>query len=167
MPFFSMVEPSAWSHAPPDDLASSEADIADAATPAVAKAAGGLLLFAGLSVALTGVQLFAMVRLFDAYALVPHAHLALGAALGLCGLMIFRGRAWAASVAAMLSGALFLLTSAWLVFSFTHAVFSLLALGNPLAMLLALALAVVSIKPCERATEARARLAAQGLGFGL
>lgn len=152
---------------PPADLAASDADIAEAATPAIAKAAGGLLLFAGVLVAATGAQLFAMAKFFGAFALAPYTHIALGAAQACFGLVVFRGRAWAASTAAVLSGALFLLTGAWLVVSFTQGVFSLLALGNPLVALLALALTAVSIKPCEQATEARARLAAQGMGFGL
>lgn len=144
-----------------------ENDIAAAATPAVAKAAGGFLLFAGVVVALTGMQLFALVRLSGAFAFAPHAHIGSGIVQGFFGLMVFRGRAWAASAAAVLAGALVLLTGAWLALSFARGVFSLLALGSPLVMLLTLGLAVVSIKPCERATEARARLAAQGMGFGL
>lgn len=152
---------------PPSAELAAEADIADAATPAVARAAGGLLLFAGVLVAAAGLQLFALVKFFGAFAVAPYAHVALGVVQMLCGLMVFRGRAWAASIAAVLSGALFCLTSAWLVVSFTRGIFSLLALGNPIILLLAAGLTALSIKPCERASEARARLTAQGMGVGL
>jgi hypothetical protein len=152
---------------PPGELAPAEVDIAEAATPVIAKAAGGLVLFAGVLVATAGAQLFTMGTFFGAFAVVPYAHVLLGVAQGALGLFVFRARAWAASVAAVLTGALFLLTGAWLVVSFTRGVFTLLALGNPLVMMIALALTFVAIKPCERATEARARLAAQGLSFGL
>jgi cation transport ATPase len=144
-----------------------EDDIAAAAPPTLARVAGGIVVLAGLVVALTGVQTMTIVRLFWPYQLGPYAQLALGLPALFVGATVFRARAWAVLVAIGLTVLLTLVSTAWLYVSITHGLFSLFALGSPFIAMAALVLSILAVGPCQRATEARARLTAQGMNLGL
>jgi hypothetical protein len=154
----------------PNDLShrSEEDDIAAAAPPMLARIAGGVVVLAGLVVLLTAVQTWMLLdRIYPPYNLGPDAELSLGVPSVIVGAMVFRARAWAAMAAIGLSGLMLLVSAVWLAVSFTHGLFSLFALGAPFLAIAAFVLGILALDPCRRATQARARLAAQGMNLGL
>ena len=151
-----------------EPLPTADADIAASAAPLLVRIAGGLIACAGILAFLTGMQVFMLgVRIRGALAYAPWGLMLLGAATAACGAMVFRMRALGAIGGTVLSCMLFIGTALWLVWSFSHGLFSLFAFGAPVAAVGAVVLASLSIGPCQRATEARARLAAQGLDLGI
>jgi hypothetical protein len=143
-------------------------DIAAAGAPLLVRIAGGLIASAGILAFLTGMQVFMLgVRIRGAMGYAPWGLMLVGAATAACGAMVFRMRAVGAIGGTVLSCMLFIGTALWLVWSFGHGLFSLFAFGAPIAAVGAVILAALSIGPCQRATEARARLAAEGLNLGI
>ncbi len=146
---------------------SAEDDIAEAVPPPIARVAGGLVALAGAVVALTGVQTMMIARIRGPFASTPWVLLLLGVPHLLLGAMVFRARAWAALVSIVGTALLALTSGAWLVFSLGHFLFSLYALGSPMAAVAALVLSLVALGPCQRASAARARLREQGMNLGI
>jgi hypothetical protein len=145
-----------------------EDDIAAAAPPLLARVAGGIVVLAGLVVALTGTQTLVILdRIYWPYSLGPYSQLALGVPALFVGALVFRARAWAALGAIGLSVLLTLVSTLWLYVSVTHGLVSLFALGSPFVAMAALVLSILALGPCQRATEARARLTAQGMNLGI
>ena len=161
------MNPYAAPGAAPPPHAVAEDDIAAATPPLVAKAAGGLVAFAGAIVGLTGLQTLMIVELRGPFAAAPWALAVLGVAHVLVGAAVFRARAWAAMVALGGTLLLMLLTAAWLVFSFGHGLVSLYALGSPVSATAAFVLTLLALGPCRRATAARTRLRDQGMNLGI
>jgi hypothetical protein len=148
--------------------ATEEEDIAAAAPPLLARVAGGVMLLAGLVVLLTAVQTWMILdRIYPPYNLGPDAELTLGIPAVVTGAMIYRARAWAAMAAIGLAGLMMLVSGVWLAVSFTHGLFSFFALGAPFLSAAAFVLSILALGPCQRATQARARLKAQGMNLGL
>ncbi len=145
---------------------STDLDVAAAATPFIVRFAGGMSLLAGIITALTSVQTLSIVVISGVMAVAPWALMALGLATAVVGAQLMRAREWAAVTAAALAAALFFFTGLWLVWSFANGLVSLFALGSPVLAMIALGFALASIGPSRRASEARARLAAQGLSLG-
>ena len=144
-----------------------EDDILSATPPAVVRIAGGIVLFAGTLALLTGGQVLLVAIVGGPMAAAPYL-LAGGGLLDMVlGLMLFRARDWGAIGATVVSGALMLVTAVWAVFSFANGLFQMYALIAPFAAAAALALSIVSIGPCRRASAARARLAQQGMNLGI
>jgi hypothetical protein len=83
------------------------------------------------------------------------------------GATVFRARAWAAVAATGVSLVQAAAAGAWLVFSMSHGLFQLYALGGPPVSLGAAVLAVLAMGPCQKASAARARLKAQGMDLGI
>jgi hypothetical protein len=146
---------------------SSEADIAAAGSPVLARVAAGVLLLASALVALTGIQTTMIVHIYGVAAVAPYILIVLGVAGLVLAVPLFRARAWSAIAATVIAAALVLSTSGWLVFSVSHGLFSLYATMAPFCATGALVVTALSIAPCVRATEARDRLAARGMSFGL
>lgn len=149
------------------DATRAEDDIAAATPPLLARVAGGVVVLAGLVVALTGVQTTMIVRLFWPFAIGPWLQMGLGLPALVVGALVFRARAWAALVAIGLMLLLTLVGAGWLYVSVTHGLFSLFAVGSPFVAMGALVLSILSVGPCQSATDARARLAAQGMSLGI
>lgn len=144
-----------------------EEDIAASSPPALARVAGGVIALAGAVVALTGAQTLAMVSIRGPFAMAPWGLLALGVGDLVLGAVVFRARAWGAVLAVGVSLAQAMASGFWLFFSMSHGLFSLYALGGPCMSVSAVALAVIGMGPCQRASAARARLKAQGMDLGI
>ena len=78
-----------------------------------------------------------------------------------------RARAGSAVAGLVASGLLFVASTGWLLFSLSGGLFSLFALLAPMVAFLAIVLSAKSLGPCRRVSEARARLAVQGLDLGM
>ena len=149
-------------------LPSADDDIAAAGAPLLVRIAGGLIASAGIFALLTGMQVFMLgVRIRGAMEYAPWGLILIGAATATSGVLVFRMRGWGAVAGTGLSCVLFIATALWLVWSFGHHLYSLFAFAAPFAAVVAVVLAALSIGPCQRASEARARLAAQGLDLGI
>jgi hypothetical protein len=78
-----------------------------------------------------------------------------------------RARAGSAVAGLVASGLLFLVSTGWLLFSLASGLVSLFALLAPWVASLAIGFSTASLGPCRRVSQARARLAAQGLDLGM
>jgi hypothetical protein len=160
----------AWSDDPHDGTGQDVeiADIAAATPPFVTKAAGGVVVLAGAVVAFTAAQTLMMFeQLFPPFDLGTEAQLGLALPTIVVGAMLFRARAWAALAAIALSFALFLLSVLWLVATFAGGLFSVLALGAPVASAAAFVMSLLALGPSRRAARARQRMRERGLNLGL
>ena len=144
-----------------------EEDIAASSPPLLARVAGGGIALAGAVVALTGAQTLAMVSIRGPFAVAPWVLLALGVGEIVLGGVVFRARAWGAVLAVGVSLGQVLAAGTWLFFSASHGLISLYALAGPFVSLAAVALSVIAMGPCQKASAARARLKAQGMDLGI
>jgi hypothetical protein len=154
-------------YAAPQQATQPEDDIAAATPPLLARVAGGADALAGLLVALTGVQTLTLVNLRAPYTLAPWVLVALGLPTVVLGTFVFRARAIAAIAAIGAGVVLVLASSAWLILSFTHGLFSLFAMASPFVAAAAMVLTILALGPCQRASSARERLSAQGMNLGI
>lgn len=138
-----------------------------AAVPLVAKIGGGVVASAGLVAALTGIQTILAVTIYGPLQYAPYALMAIGAAMIVCGVLVFRARFGGAVAATVASAIGFIATIVWGAISFTHHLYSLYAFVAPFFALVAVVVAAICIGPCKKATDARNRLTAQGLDLGL
>jgi hypothetical protein len=151
-----------------DAVPGEEDDIAAATPPLIAKVAGGAVVLAGATVALTALQTWMVTtHLYSPYDLFPWTQVLLGVPAIAIGTVVFRARAWAATAAIALGFFLFVVSAIWMVVSFAHGLFSLFALGAPFVSLGGFVLAIVALGPCIRATRARERMARAGMSLGL
>jgi hypothetical protein len=153
--------------ASPASTEATEEDIAAAAPPLLAKAAGGVVALAGAVVGLTGMQTFMIVNLRGPFAVAPYVLAVLGAAHLVVAAVVFRARVWGALVAMGGTLLMALLSGVWLVFSVSHGLVSLYALGAPFVAGAAVVFSLLALGPCQRASAARARLKAQGMNLGI
>jgi hypothetical protein len=144
-----------------------EDDIAAAVPPLLARIAGGTAVLAGAIVGLTGAQTLLIVTVRGPMASAPYFLGALGLAEIVIAVFVFRARAWAVVLAIGSSTLLALASTVWLFFSVGHGLFSLVALGAPVASVAATIFAVLAVGPSQRATAARERLGAQGMNLGI
>lgn len=142
-------------------------DIAAASPPTLARLAGGGVALAGVVVGLTGAQTLAMVSIRGPLAAAPWVLLLSGITELVLATFVFRARARAALLAIVWSFGMVLSAGGWLFVSLTHGLFSLYALGGPGVALGAAVLALLALGPSRRASEARARLKAQGMDLGI
>jgi hypothetical protein len=149
------------------DAPSSETDMMAAQAPAVVRSGGGVVLGAGALVMLVGLQAFSGFTLNTQATVILVVVSLLGLGNAVAGLRLMRARAGSAVVALLASGALFLASGGWLVYSVFGRLFSLFALLAPGVAFLGVLLSAASLGPCRRVSEARARLAAQGLNLGM
>jgi hypothetical protein len=131
------------------------------------RAGGGAVLAAGALVLLVSLQTFTGFTLSTTATAVLLVVTLFGLASAVAGLMLMRARAGSAVAGLIASGLLFLASTGWLLFSLSGGLFSLFALLAPMVAFLAIVLSAVSLGPCRRVSEARARLAAQGLDLGM
>ncbi len=144
-----------------------DVDIAEAMAPMSAKAGGGVVLFAGLKFSLMALQTFALVTMRGAWIVMPVLLLVVGLALMYAGVSLFRTRGWSALFTLIASGVAALLALTWLVVTVLSGIFGLFALAAPALALAGIVAGAVNMAPVRRVSEARARLAASGLHFGL
>lgn len=144
-----------------------DADIADAMTPVSAKAGGGVVLFAGVNFSLMALQTLALVTMRGVWIVMPILLLVVGAALMVAGVALFRARGWSPLLALIVSGVAALLSLTWLVVTVLSGIFGFFALGAPALALAGVVVGAVNMAPVRRVSEARMRLAASGLHFGL
>jgi len=151
------------SHSPPD----ADADIQAAAPPQVAVLGGRVGLVLGVFTGLLGAQSLSNLRFVSWYWLLPALMLPLAAATIACGWKLSRARGWAAIATTVLAVLVGLLVTVWTVLALTFGYFSLLSPMVALAAFITALLAGLSIGPCRRADEARARLLDAGLDLGV
>lgn len=143
-----------------------EADLAAITPNVLQKAAGGALMFVGLFGLVLAAQTAGIVRLEGYLVVVLVVMTTLAATLLVAGWKTTKGRGTAALIGAIASALNGLLGLAWLVFSFSHALFSLVALFLGPASIGAAVLAALVIGRGRHADDARERLAAQGFSSG-
>jgi hypothetical protein len=158
-------------YAPPTSHAAAsqnpDVDIADAMTPLSAKAGGGVVLFAGVIFTLMALQTFALVRMKGLWIVMPVLILLVGLSLVGAGVGLFRARGWSGLGALIVSGVAALLSLVWLVVTIASGIFGLFALAAPALALGGIVAGAVNMGPVRRVSDARARLSAGGLDFGL
>jgi hypothetical protein len=150
----------------PADEAIDEEDLVTIRPTGLQKAAGGAQLFVGLFGLILALQTFGMARLRTEILIVLAVMVALGASLLVSGWATTRGRGAGSLVGAVAGGLQGVLGLGWLVFSFSHGLFSLVALFLPFAALAAAVFSGLSLPQGIRADDARARLRAQGFDAG-
>ncbi len=144
-----------------------DVDIVDAMTPLSAKVGGGVVLFAGVNFTLMALQTFALVSMRGAWVVMPLLLLVVGLALFFAGVSLFRARGWSGLFTVIASGVAVLLSLTWLVVTVLSGIFGLFALGAPALAVAGVVAGAVNLGPVRRVSDARARLAASGLHFGL
>ncbi len=144
-----------------------EDDIEAARTPSRLKIAGGVGIFAGAIMLLTGVQTLTGFRVSGIYFLAPIALVIFGAALAVAGAQLLRARATGAILQLTLGIIAVLLSALWLVLSLAGGLASLFGLVSPWLAGAALGMAIASIKQCDQVNTARRRLAEKGLNLGV
>jgi len=132
-----------------------------------AKAGGGVVLAAGLNFVLMALQTLALVNMHGAWIVMPVLVLVVGRALMVAGVSLFRTRGWSALFALIASGVAVLLSLSWLVVTILSGIFGLFALTAPALSVAGVVAGAINMAPVKRVSEARARLAASGLHFGL
>ena len=147
--------------------ASPDVDIMEATTPLSAKAGGGVVLLAGVIFTMMALQTFAMITLRGVWIVMPALILLVGLALVASGVALFRARGWSGLGALIVSGVGALLSLAWLVVSVASGLFGLFALAAPALALAGIVAGAINMGPVRRVSDARARLSASGLDFGL
>ncbi|MEM1418109.1 MAG: hypothetical protein AAGH15_24650 [Myxococcota bacterium] len=130
------------------------------------KASAALHAFAGLFVALTGLQLVGTRFVEPMVNAAPMVLLLLGITLVVLGAQVYRAKGWTAVGGVVLGGVGALTAFLWLGFSFVGGIFSLMALlAVPVAGLAFLA-ALLARKDIVRVATYRQRLSDQGLDLG-
>lgn len=120
----------------------------------------------GLFEAVSGLQLWGFILTGWVNA-VPFVLIALGlVAIGV-GFMSARGRAQAVVAGLVVAPVILFGNSLWALFGLTRGFVSIFGLLVPALALASIALLVIAIGPTRRATEARRRLAEQGLDLGI
>lgn len=143
-----------------------EEDLATIVPTTLAKAGGGAQMFIGLFGLVLALQTSSIVRFRGLQQLIlPTMILGALALLGL-GWKTLKGRGTAAFVGAFVAAFYGLLGLAWLVYSFSNALFSLVALFLGPASIVAAVLSALAISAGRRADDARDRLRAQGMDVG-
>lgn len=136
--------------------------------PTLPKVAAAFTFLAGVLAALNAIQTLTSVVIRSTFwSLIPYALIAIGAAIVFIAKNVFTARRWAALAAIVASAVLVVASAAWLYFAVTNGFIALYAIWTPMAGLLAIALCAASLPACDRATNARERLAAQGMNLGL
>lgn len=142
-------------------------DLATAAAPTLeVKGAAGSCALSGLLLVLTGVQILGVQWRDEWMNLGRFVFLALGAALFVLGLRVYRGDDRAALAAVVVAGLSVVAGAGWFFITFG----AVLSLMNVLATALsglATLLCLVAIPHTRRMSAARRRLADEGLSLGL
>ena len=141
-------------------------ELASAATPTIARVAGGAVMLAGLDCAITGAQFWGFV-LSCALVVAPFLGLALGLGAIAVGFQLQRGRGWASIAAVLWALVLAAGGAAWALYGLSNGYVSLMALALPPVAGIALFLAAFAIEPARRVSRVRQRLQQQGLGLGV
>jgi hypothetical protein len=144
-----------------------DADLQAVTVPSSVKIGGGTLLLWGVLTLVLCLQTALAVRLDVITTPIVLLMFALGLSGALLGFYLTRGSGKAAVSGVVLTGVSFFLIAAWVGFSFSHGLFSLLALSLLPLSLLAATFCGLSVSWARRADLARERLRAQGLDLGL
>lgn len=148
-------------------MAGHDDDIEAARTPSRLKISGGIGIFAGVIMMLTGVQTLAGFRVSGVYLFGPIALALFGAGLAVAGTLLLRARATGAILQVTLGILGVLLSGAWLLLSLAGGLVSMFGLASPWLTGAALGMAIASIKMCDEVNAARRRLAEKGLDLGV
>ncbi len=136
--------------------------------PTFPKVAAAFTFLAGVLSTLNAIQTLMSVHIRASFwSLVPYVLIVIGATLVYFAKNTFTARRWGALGAVVTAAILTVTSSAWLYFAVTNGFIALYAIWTPMAALLAIGLSAASLPACDRATNARDRLAAQGLNIGL
>ncbi|MFO0660992.1 MAG: hypothetical protein U0165_14345 [Polyangiaceae bacterium] len=143
-----------------------EEDIVAVTPTTMAKVGGGGLMLAGLFMLVLAAQTATML-FFDTVVIATlSAMVLLGGSSLVLGWNVSRMRGWAALSGPIIAAVQCIAALGWLVFSFTHGVFSLLAIAIIPLSGLACVLSGLCIDRCHKADLARGRLRAEGLDVG-
>ena len=136
--------------------------------PTFPKVAAAFTFLAGVLSALNAIQTLTSVVIRGSFwSLVPYGLIVIGAVLVYFAKNVFTARRWAALGGIVAAAVLVVASSGWLYFAVTNGFIALYAIWTPMAALLAIGLCAASLPACDRATNARDRLSAQGMNLGL
>jgi asparagine N-glycosylation enzyme membrane subunit Stt3 len=144
-----------------------DADLLAVTVPSSVKIGGGTLLLWGVLTLVLCLQTALAVRFNAITTPIVLLMFALGLTGALLGFHLTRGSGKAAVAGVVLSGVSFFLFAAWVAFSFSNGLLSLLAIALLPLSLLAATFCGLSVSWARRADQARERLRAQGLDLGL
>jgi hypothetical protein len=143
-----------------------EADLVHLRPTPLQKAAGGKQMFIGLFGLILALQTSSMARLRPEILLVLAVMVGLGGTLLISGWATAKGRGAGSLVGAIAAGVQGVLGFAWLVFSVSHGLFSLVALCLPFVGISTAIVSALTVRQGQRADDARERLRAQGFDAG-
>lgn len=144
-----------------------DADMAAAAPSTIVRMASGLVMVAGLAVALVGVQNLVGFRITGGYFAMLVGLVVLGVVAIGVGWVHGKARAWAALASLVIAVLMLLAAGTWLVVSFMGGGLSVMALGAVGLSGVAVVIVPFSLGPSRRATEAQTRLRDAGMDLGL
>ncbi len=143
-----------------------EEDLATIMPTTIAKAGGGAQMFVGLFGLVLALQTSSIVRFRGLQQLILPTMILFASVLLVTGWKTTKGRGSAAFVGTFVAGFYALLAIAWLVYSFSNSLFSVVAVFLGPASLVAAILTALAIGPGRKADDARERLRAQGMDVG-
>jgi len=135
--------------------------------PTFPKVAGAMSMFSGAMALLAGVQMLDTLRFRGAWVALPWLLAALGACMIVAGGSVFTSRHWGAIAGVVIGGLLSIVGGSWLLLSVLSGYLGGYSLLTAPTAGVSTFLCVLALEPCNRATRARARLAAQGMGLGV
>ena len=150
----------------PLEEAVDEEDLVTIVPTTIAKAGGGSQMFVGLFGLVLALQTSSIVQFRGLQQLILPTMVLFALLLLGTGWKTLKGRGSAAFVGAILAAFYGLLGLVWLVYSFSNALFSLVALFLGPASLVAAILTALAVGAGRRADDARERLRAQGMDVG-
>jgi hypothetical protein len=157
-------------HEPANDALTSsamDADLEDAKEPNIAHFAGGAQAIAGLLGVLAAAQQIGTVRWLGALAVMPWVELVLGVVCITLAFRTYRARrrgSLAAAIAALMTVPV---VGGWTAFAATQGFLTCLGLFAPIAGGLGAGLGFAALGAIRRTSDARERLADQGMDFGI
>ncbi|NOY92318.1 MAG: hypothetical protein GXP55_14075 [Deltaproteobacteria bacterium] len=144
-----------------------DADIEDAKEPSIAHFAGGAQAIAGLLGVLAAAQQIGTIHWRGALAVMPWVELVLGVVCITLAFRTYRARrrgSLAAAIAALMTVPI---VGGWTAFAATQGFLTCLGLFAPLAGGLGAGLGFAALSAIRRTSDARERLADQGMDFGI
>lgn len=149
------------------DAGGVDADLEAAKEPTLAHIAGGTQAFAGALTALTALQQIGTVSWRSFLFVMPYVELLLGVAVLALAFRTYRARRRGSLAAAIASISLAPIVGAWTVFATISGFVTCIAFLAPVVGLFGGALGFAALSSIRRCSDARERLAEQGLSFGV
>jgi len=144
-----------------------DADLDDAKEPGIAHVAGGAQAIAGLFAVLASAQQIGTIHWRGALAAMPFVELGLGVACIALAFRTYRARRRGSLAAAILSLITVPVVGGWTLFAALNGFITCLGLFAPIAGALGAGLGFAALSAIRKTSDARDRLADQGIDFGI